>query len=140
MNTDDADTSSPMAEPPTWWDEHRVPRHGEPDPAMAASPYAKEVALLEIACQACGREFRVMTSVCLTDDWLKEEIEDGSIHYGDPPHHDGCATGYSMNCYDLRVLGYWRRVDEPAMRPRFVEVPELKRELSNLADRDAEDE
>jgi hypothetical protein len=69
---------------------------------------------------------------------LRARCEDGSIHYGDPPRHgwDECPGGDTMNCDDLRVLAYWRSGDHRAKEPHWVRVPEVERDLPDLAGRD----
>jgi hypothetical protein len=90
-----------------------------------------EVALLEIACQSCGKRFKVamswgrMDGLLLESRSLSEQIEDGSIHYGDPPNNGCCPAGPTMNCDDLRVIEFWSRDDGL----EFVRVRELEIEL-----------
>jgi hypothetical protein len=110
------DITGRIKEPPLWYDENGVPRYCEFGPDEGASIYARQIALLEIACQACGERFMVAMSwtpsLCATDqhDWsLADLIQDGSIHYGDPPNADCCGIGASMNCEDLRVVEFWVR-------------------------------
>lgn len=148
MLADYADITSRIAEAPTWWDEHGVPRYGEPGPDMAADIYAEECALVLIACQSCRREFPVlftrgMLERALHPDGptLRRLIEDGTIHYGDPPRHDwkDCGAGDTMNCLDLRVLSYWRRGKLGTQEPAWVPVPELVRELPDAAPTEDDD-
>lgn len=47
---------------PNWWDENGTPRFMEHHPRLCPDIYADEVALLEIACQACERRFKVQMS------------------------------------------------------------------------------
>lgn len=115
MFNDYTDITKRIAAPPKWWDENGVPRYAEFDPQRLANIYAREAALVEVACQACGRRFEVAFShPCLerTSDkigLLAENIRDGELHYGDPPNYGNCQSGASMNCFDLRVLQYWSR-------------------------------
>jgi hypothetical protein len=116
------DITSQLGEP-GWYDECAVPRYCPFSPSRLADVYADECVLLEIACQECGRRFRVAMSesachraMCdLGDLTLRKGIEDGWLHYGDPPHHQGdgngapCYAGATMNCDDLAVLEYWCR-------------------------------
>lgn len=144
---------------PLWYDEHGVPRYAEHSPALCSDIYADEVALLEIACQACERTFRVQMSAVAGDALLRahvwahrlgtkvtdtvarelatetiaRRIQDGTIHFGDPPRHDqagpaggACLSGDTMNCDNLQVVEYWRRDRETRSWER---VPELEKHL-----------
>ena len=54
-------------EAPTWFDENGVPRFGDFLPGYLGNIYAREAALAEVACQACGRMFKVaLTEVFAT--------------------------------------------------------------------------
>jgi hypothetical protein len=108
MNTEYDDIRSRIPEPPKWWDEFAVPRYDAFSPMLTANIYAREVALLLIACQACRTEFPVCMSAGRE---LADAIKAGSLHYGDPPNVRCCPAGPSTNCLDLRVLEYWRRDD-----------------------------
>lgn len=89
---------------PLWYDMNGVPRFAPFTPELCPSIYARTVALLEIACQWCGRTFRVeVHDVCYNDN-----DDPRYFHYGDPPRHD--CVGDSMNCIDLAVLEAWRHV------------------------------
>jgi len=103
---------------PLWYDRHGVPRYDPFRPGMCGV-YARYVALLEIACQACGRRFAV--AVDLDDlerlEWEKEgafvlpTAEDpGAFCYGDPPRH-GCV-GDTMSSYTCRIAEFWERSQE----------------------------
>jgi hypothetical protein len=128
VHNDYSDLRELINREPTWWDENGVPRWCEHHPDRAPDIYCRDVALLEIACQSCGRLFKVqMMGNPMTefmrygpskmiggryDEYpLAKAITDGSIHYGDPPNIDCCPGGATMNCEDLRVLEYWRRKD-----------------------------
>jgi hypothetical protein len=115
------DITSRLGEP-QWWDENGTPRYCDFDPHHLSDVYADECCLLLIACQECGRRFKVAMS---DGAWeralrggglsLREDIEGGWLHYGDPPFHDegeerACLAGPTMNCDDLEVLEYWSRV------------------------------
>lgn len=106
------DITSRIAEAPSWWQEDGVPRWGEFSPGMASSIYAREVALMEIACQSCGKTYRV--AMCRTghesDSTIADKIVQGHLHYGDPPnsmHAEDCGGGASMNSEPVRILEYW---------------------------------
>lgn len=90
---------------PVWWDEYGTPRYVPHHPSFSPDIYINEIVLLEIACQACGKEFLTQ----LHRSGLPHKIREGSIHYGDPPAHEGCAAGDTMNCNDLRVVEFWER-------------------------------
>ena len=115
MNQEYHDITSRLGEP-LWHDEYGVPRYDSFAPDMCNDIYADEAVLLEIACQRCRQRFRaamtwghVRAASCgLFDYSLAQAIAEGTIHYGDPPHHDDPA-GNTMNCDDLRVLEYWHR-------------------------------
>jgi len=94
---------------PDWYDENGTPRFGPHHPKHCPDIYAVEIALLEIACQACDRRFNVQMSAGAYSECksLQPLIENGSIHYGDPPNVGCCAAGPTMNCVDLRVIEFW---------------------------------
>jgi hypothetical protein len=108
------DIRSRSDEKPSWFDEYGTPRYGEFSPRATANIYTEEAVLLLIACQSCGREFRV----CMTWDVfdkvargttpLSEQVADDTIHYGDPPNIECCPAGPSMNSVPRRVLEFWR--------------------------------
>ncbi len=116
MNNDYADITERLGAP-QWWDEAAVPRYCDFGPNQAANIYAKEVVLLHIECQNCGKAFKVAMSnsgfdvrmVELTPRRIAEAIADGSIHYGDPPNYGCCPAGPTMNSVPRRVLEYWER-------------------------------
>ena len=126
-------------EVPCWFDENGVPRFCAHHPRHCADIYATEVALLLISCQRCGFEMRGQVSYgpgSLTVS-LATRVEEGSIHYGDPPTHDDhgeyCHAGCTMNCWDLRVIEFWRMKWNG---PRFSweRASELEVELPDLRD------
>src|SRR3990167_11191431 len=90
------DIRSRIAEPPKWWDEHGTPRYCDFGPGETSDIYFKECCLLRIRCQDCGAKFDVCMSWNLLDKAmhdaasLSERIENGSIHYGDPPNDRCC--------------------------------------------------
>jgi hypothetical protein len=136
------DIRSRIAEPPKWWDESGVPRWCEFGPGETANIYRSEVALLLIACQGCGQEFKVAMSATygreLVDGtWCDEPLANAvrklEIHYGDPPNVDCCAAGPSMNSEPQRVLEFWGRDDGHDL----VRRPELEIDIDDEAARDA---
>lgn len=130
MNLNYHDILSRISEPPQWFDEHAVPRFVAFSPDEAANIYANEVALAEIACQGCGRRFRVAFSISSMDramaggklPSLAERIQDRSLHYGDPPNIDCCPAGPTMNSEPKRVLEYWVRERLDWVRKTTLEV------------------
>jgi hypothetical protein len=118
------DIISRIGTPPTWFDEHAVPRYCAFGPERSASIHIGEIALAEITCQECQRRFQVAFSpVNFREQTIAEAIRNKTLHYGDPPSHDGdsadpraCLAGSSMNSEPRRVLEYWRRFDR-----RYVE-------------------
>ena len=129
----DGDRCCSCVAKPGWWDENGVPRFAPHHPSLCPDIYAIEVALVLIGCQSCGHEYPVQMSWSMAGEIMKsarymrdmpgrpsqEELMKsslsaavvaGTIHYGDPPcFHDGCTTGATMNCDDLRVLEFWSR-------------------------------
>jgi hypothetical protein len=114
MKCDYDDIISRIKEPILWWDEHAVPRYVTFHPSEAANIYAREVALLQVDCQNCGRVFRVAMSSDMMAEALKLPllsalITSQDIHYGDPPNVGCCPGGPTMNSVPRRVLEFWRR-------------------------------
>jgi hypothetical protein len=108
MHNDYRDIRERIAEPPGWWDEAGVPRYGAFAPVKIWNVYAREVALMKIACQACGTLFEVALSSGRAPE-IADAIRSNELHYGDPPNTGCCVGGDTMNSTPLRVLGYWRR-------------------------------
>lgn len=112
------DIRSRIPEEPKWWDANGVPRYDSFHPELSSSIYAKEVALLEIACQRCKKRFRVEV-IWHPWNWvggplcpsLRERMNewDGKerppLHYGDPPRHD--CVGDAMSSNSLQALELW---------------------------------
>jgi hypothetical protein len=122
MNHDYDDIRSKIAERPQWFDENAVPRYVVFAPDHLSNIYAREGALVEIACQACQTRFKVAFSRDTMDDvrarmggreprLLADFITGKTIHYGDPPNVRCCPGGPTMNSDPLRVIEYWRRDD-----------------------------
>lgn len=117
---------------PQWWDDNGVPRYCEFDPKHL-DIYARQAALLRIACQSCGREFEAAVSFKRTaplEPDIAEAIRSGWIHYGDPPNIGCCPAGPTMNCLDLAVLEFWEREDfEWVRRPELeIDLPDAEEE------------
>lgn len=127
------DIVSRIALPPTWWDEHGVPRYCEFEPIATANVYADEAALVEIGCQNCGAGFNVaftrsrsgLLYVLGRQEYrsIADEIRAGTLHYGDPPNAGCCPSGPTMNCDDRRVLQYWKRERFDWERDSSLEIP-----------------
>ena len=115
MNRYYGDILSRIAEPPLWFDEHAVPRWCLFSPGELADIYAREAALVLIECQFCRTSFEVAFSSTGArekggrKDQLAELIEEGRLHYGDPPNIECCEGGPSANSVPIRVLEYWVR-------------------------------
>jgi hypothetical protein len=107
------DILSRIPEEPQWWDEHAVPRFCLFEPRLCADIHCSEAVLAEIACQNCGKLYRVALS---RGEWVAEQkgrrlcddIVSSTLHYGDPPQ-GCCNTGASENSIPRRVVEYWRR-------------------------------
>lgn len=134
MNPDYSDIRDRIAEPPTWWDAGGVPRYGAFHPRHL-DIYAKEAALAEIACQACGERFNV--AFTWGDHDLVERIlrfgdtyeaaeqvsrlsrrlagPDGypdlgvDLGYGDPPNTGCCRAGPTMSADWITLLELWEQ-------------------------------
>jgi hypothetical protein len=113
------DIISRIGTEPIWYDEHAVPRYCAFEPGRSASIHTSEIALAEISCQECRRRFRVaLSAVNFRERTIAEAIQNKTLHYGDPPRHDGdpadpaCLAGATMNGEPLRVLEYWRHHDQ----------------------------
>lgn len=127
------DILSRIDEEPRWFDENGVPRYGEFSPERIASIHCAECALVEIACQACGRLFHVVYSnvnvpfpltyqeqrdfmndpanAHLNIRPVADAIREKTPVYGDPPNMRCCSAGNTMTCEEKRVLEYWSRSD-----------------------------
>jgi len=125
------DITSRIKDPVLWYDTHGVPRYDSFTPSLCPDIYANEVALMEIACQACGDRFPVelhnsLLMILRNGKKLSDKVRDNSIHYGDPPIHGGGCSGNTMNCDDLRIIEFWRRD-----RFDWTRVPELEIRLQD---------
>jgi hypothetical protein len=107
------DITSRIPEPPSWWQEGGVPRYGTFTPEQSSSIYAREVALVEIACQSCGTRFRVVFTADQMDQFegrdIAGQIRDCTMTYGDPPNTGCCAAGATMNSDPIAVIEYWSK-------------------------------
>ena len=153
------DILSRIRQEPVWFDENAVPRFCEFSPSETANIYAQEVAFVLISCQGCGRDFRVaFTEMNLRNKlWNKKNhkiknisdlIEDGSIHYGDPPNIKCCPAGPTMNSIPVRVIEYWFKpiirgeglkngLVEDMQAMRFRRDPRLEIKIKSGSDPDA---
>ena len=117
MHESYADIIERIKDPPSWWDEHAVPRYEKFHPRMAANIYADYVVLMGIACQSCGKRFKVAMSQGKHDyiisggpKWdMLEEAQKGALHYGDPPNYGCCGAGPTMNSVPQKILEFWER-------------------------------
>jgi len=128
---------------PLWFDEHAVPRYCRFHPRHIADIYADECALVLIACQNCGYQFKVAISQDPMDvvkymmmfgkdrmmfgkdskmPTIADGIRDKSLHYGDPPNIECCPAGPTMNCEDIRILEYWKREKLEWVREKELEI------------------
>ena len=119
MHRNYSDITSLTDDPPKWHDENGVPRYCDFHPGRLANIYSGEAALALIECQGCRTPFKVAFSELnlrheLWDEskktriaFLSDLITNGSLHYGDPPNTQCCATGATMNSIPIAVLEYW---------------------------------
>lgn len=127
------DIRDKISDPPMWFDENAVPRYVPFSPRELSNIYAREAALVEIACQNCQTKFKVAFSRCAMDDvqsqmmgvgpvTLAETIKEKTIHYGDPPNIGCCPAGPTMNSDPLRVLEFWTREELEWVRDYALEI------------------
>ncbi|MDB5358878.1 MAG: hypothetical protein JWO51_175 [Rhodospirillales bacterium] len=97
--------------PPTWFDEHGVPRFCEFSPQRLADIYASECALVLIKCQCCETEFHIAMSSSEMHRGLSTAaaIRSRELEYGDPPNTGCCPAGATMNSVPHRVIEFWQR-------------------------------
>ena len=151
MFADYSDIRSLIKQRPKWFDEQRVPRYSDFHPKMAANIYTKQAALVLISCQSCGETFSVCITGITNDESqrlgksLADELQDGTLDYGDPPNIGCCSPGLSMNSIPRRILQYW--VLDPKewqwYRDETIEglyVPELREEWQKQMYRELPDE
>jgi len=97
---------------PLWFDDCGYPRYCKFDPDEVSNIYAKEVALLEIACQNCGHRFKVAihhegyNRKYERFSWMENENYK-NLGYGDPPNIRCCGSGPSMTSDEIKVLEFW---------------------------------
>lgn len=115
------DIKKRIVDPILWYDENGVPRYAKFYPDLSSNIYAKEIILLEIACQHCHKKFLVeMTFSNFDRIFIKDKkslserldlfIKEKNclmspVHYGDPLAHN--CVGDTENCIDLRVVEFW---------------------------------
>ena len=111
MNRHFKDILDVMGEP-TWWDAYGFPRYCDFHPGVQSYIYADVVALMQVACQACGHRFDVSVAFregFITPNYrLPTKTDVGSFHYGDPPNVRCCLVGPAMNVDTLAVLQFWK--------------------------------
>ena len=124
MKTCYSDILSRTPEKPEWWDDNGVPRYGAFHPDLAPNPYANEVVLYLIGCQACGTLFKVSRT---WDKFSADQKEPPSLmipdlYYGDPPNSGCCNVGPTMSSESLKVLEFWAREGGSWVRKRELEI------------------
>lgn len=119
------DILSRITEPPSWFDEHAVPRYGAFAPSELANIYAVEAVLVQLACQSCGKSMLAAMSRGQHDEErpLREQIIARRLSYGDPPNTGCCFAGPSMTSDMLRVIEYWSRAGFDWRRESTLELP-----------------
>jgi hypothetical protein len=130
------DILSRIQDPPAWFDENAVPRFDPFSPDLIANIYADICVLVEIQCQNCRRTFKVSMSEGAMERFNRRgliyaQIENKSLHYGDPPNINCCGSGPTMNCLDIRVLECWRRGEKSFVWDR---QPDLEVALEDAED------
>lgn len=112
MNNTFDDITDKLGEP-KWYDDKGVPRYKKFHPSVVSNIYAKKVAFLEIACQACGEKFKVAVHYGNNNIYKEFELPSAkgikSFHYGDPPVH-GCV-GDTMNVDTVKILEFWQKAE-----------------------------
>lgn len=136
MHASYSDITSRLGQP-IWYDENGTPRYAPFEPELLPDIYATEAVLYEIACASCGNRFLVADSWSVGRDILRRipvgslrrAVEEGGLHYGDPPYHhsgNGVGTwvcgGATMNCDDLRVVEFWDHSDGSWKRVHQLEI------------------
>jgi hypothetical protein len=111
---------------PMWWDENGVPRFSPFHPSLCPDIYADIVVLVETHCQACHRAFPVQMSWRRMDQVVyrfpSEEFSIEQVpHYGDPPNHQECPAGNTMNVEDSSYLQFWIR-GKNTDKERWIQV------------------
>lgn len=109
MRCDYSDITDQLG-PPLWWDEAGVPRYKEFIPGHQCMLAARQVVLMEIACQECGSRFQVVVSS--KENKLDEMIKEEQLEYGDPPAAGCCEMGSTMRSVPLRVIQFWQKNGE----------------------------
>jgi hypothetical protein len=107
MNNTYEDIINKIKESPAWFDENAVPRYREFRPTLVSNIYADEVAFMLIACQSCGREFKVAKSWSKYDGTKSLSSSASTICYGDPPNVGCCPAGPTMCSDGVRILEFW---------------------------------
>jgi len=137
------DIINKIAEEPQWFDEFAVPRYCEFGPRRLADIYANVCALVLIACQSCGEQFKVAFSQNAMDKVryklmfpdkelpsLAAQIKAKTIHYGDPPNIECCPAGPTETCINIKVLQYWKRDKFEWVRDKSLEIEIEEEELT----------
>ena len=124
MKTHYSDILSRISEKPEWWDDNGVPRYGAFHPDLAPNPYANEVVLYLIVCQACGTLFKVSRT---WDKFSADQKEQPSLlipdlYYGDSPNSGCCNVGPTMSSESLKVMEFWVKEGGNWVRKRELEI------------------
>ncbi|MGY3581915.1 hypothetical protein ACVIGB_000013 [Bradyrhizobium sp. USDA 4341] len=139
------DILSRIAEAPTWFDEHGVPRYEAFAPEMLPDIYAREAVLFKVNCQVCAQSFIVAKGGRLPDDpakSLRVAVDQCKLHYGDPPATGCCPSGTTMNSVPVKVIQLWRRPsglgwERDVSRDGASIVPDWARDRADDLDRGA---
>lgn len=101
--------------PPLWFTEGGFPRWCEKHPANCDDIYADQVVFAVIGCQGCMKTFKVafssnkMARLMGEQVCLLSQINNRSLHYGDPPNVQCCPAGPTMNSQLLLIEQVWER-------------------------------
>ena len=101
---------------PKWFDEYAVPRYEPMHPKNVANIYSNAVIFSLVACQNCGKQFKVTFSqshleeLNMGKDIIKEE-KMGMLYWGDPPHTACCPGGPAMTANYIDTLEIWKKIN-----------------------------
>jgi hypothetical protein len=130
MHCDYKDIRSKLGNP-IWFDEHAVPRYCDFNPEAVANIYAREVALVEIACQGCDKRFKVAFSWASFESTqgvpvppISERIIKKELFYKDPPNV-GCCSGVCSLSVPVLVLQFWKYGRSPTDWTRLTNLEVL---------------
>lgn len=103
-----------IKEEPKWWDDNAVPRYCDFHPRHSPNIYANQVILLRIACQGCGKQFKVERNwspfhQMHTMNGTSFDQRLDNIYFGDPPNAGCCPVGPTMSSISLHIDEFWER-------------------------------